>query len=175
MANEIRVRCAYCGELVPPAKHCKNCGAALPEIYVETPAPASPAFTPEAEAGISRRSRLTALLLSIFLGALGIHRFYLGKPITGVLWLLTLGLGGVGILADAIMIVSGIMVDGNGRAVVLWHPEDPQSLQDYLRTHPDDAEGAEKAIKVRKVVLICVAVLVLGMFIWGWVLPWLGA
>ena len=38
-------------------------------------------------------------LLSGF-GVLGFHRFYLGKPLSGLLWMFTLGLGGVGSLYD---------------------------------------------------------------------------
>ncbi|QDU96014.1 NINE protein [Lignipirellula cremea] len=38
--------------------------------------------------------------LLCFLGPLGIHRFYLGKPMTGVLYLLTGGLVGIGLLYD---------------------------------------------------------------------------
>ena len=36
------------------------------------------------------------LLLCIFLGTLGVHRFYEGKIRTGILWLCALGLGGIG-------------------------------------------------------------------------------
>ncbi|CAM3570936.1 NINE protein [Halomonas lysinitropha] len=41
-----------------------------------------------------------AWLLLTFLGVFGIHRFYLGKWLTGILYLLTFGLFGLGVLYD---------------------------------------------------------------------------
>lgn len=42
---------------------------------------------------------LTWILLT-FLGAFGVHRFYMGKIFTGLLYLFTLGLLGLGVLYD---------------------------------------------------------------------------
>ena len=64
---------------------------------------------------MSDKTFMAALLLCLFLGALGAHRFYVGKNWTGVLWLFTLGLLGIGILIDLIMIVTGSFKDAEGR------------------------------------------------------------
>lgn len=41
-----------------------------------------------------------AWLLLAFLGVLGIHRMYMGKWLSGILYLLTLGLCGIGVIYD---------------------------------------------------------------------------
>ena len=71
-------------------------------------------------ANISPKSRLVALLLCFFLGALGVHRFYVGKVGTGVLMLITLGGCGIWMLIDLILIVVGSFKDKDGLRVFRW-------------------------------------------------------
>ena len=67
--------------------------------------------------GKSGKSNTVALLLCLFLGALGVHRFYVGKIGTGVLQLLTLGGLGIWALIDLIMIVLQKFEDKEGNAL----------------------------------------------------------
>ena len=60
---------------------------------------------------------LITLLLCLFLGSLGIHRFYNGKTGTGILQLITLGGCGVWTLIDLIMIITGNFTDKNGNPI----------------------------------------------------------
>ncbi len=58
------------------------------------------------------------LLLCIFLGSFGIHSFYVGKKIIGIIQLLTFGVFGIWTLIDLIMILVGKFEDGRGRPLV---------------------------------------------------------
>lgn len=50
------------------------------------------------------KDKTVALLLCVFLGHFGVHRFYEGRFGTGILWMFTLGLFGIGWIADIIRI-----------------------------------------------------------------------
>jgi len=57
---------------------------------------------------------LTTLLLCIFVGFLGVHRFYTGHIAIGVVQLLTFGGCGIWWIVDLIMIATGTYTDSNG-------------------------------------------------------------
>jgi TM2 domain-containing membrane protein YozV len=58
---------------------------------------------------------MTTLLLCLFLGALGGHRFYTGHTGIGIAQLLTLGGCGIWALIDLVMIITGKFTDANGQ------------------------------------------------------------
>lgn len=65
----------------------------------------------------SSRSWLLTLLLAIFLGELGIHRFYAGKVVSGLIWMFTGGLCGVGWIIDIILVICGLFHDKEGNRI----------------------------------------------------------
>jgi len=116
---------------------CNACGAqtnALAEICIKCGAKLSKGGV---AAGVSTKSRLAVTLLSFFLGALGVHRFYAGHIATGVVmlvltivgwatsWIFFIGfapLTAVWIwnLVDFIMAVAGKFKDKQGNLIVNW-------------------------------------------------------
>lgn len=63
------------------------------------------------------KSWVVALVLCIFLGGLGVHRFYVGKVGTGILMILTFGGLGIWVLIDLILILVGSFRDKQGQAL----------------------------------------------------------
>jgi hypothetical protein len=63
----------------------------------------------------SEKDFTTTLILSIFLGWLGIDRFYLGYTGLGIAKLLTLGGCGIWQLIDIILLVTNKLPDADGR------------------------------------------------------------
>ncbi len=65
----------------------------------------------------SDKDWIVTLLLAIFIGSLGVHRFYAGKTGTGILMLLTVGGCGIWSLIDIIVIAMGNFTDAQGRQI----------------------------------------------------------
>lgn len=69
--------------MTPNEVHCRDCGAAISPRAEICPKCGVRQLT------VNRgRSRVTAALLAILLGHFGVHKFYLGKPGMGILYLL---------------------------------------------------------------------------------------
>ena len=63
---------------------------------------------------VSEKSRLVALLWCLFLGVIGAHKFYEGKYGMGVLYLLSGGVSGVGVVVDLLRYLFGTPRDKAG-------------------------------------------------------------
>jgi len=110
--------------------------------------------SPKAPAGVSSYKRLWALLLVIpgfipipIIPLAGLHRFYVGKIGTGILWFLTGGLFGIGQLIDVIMICVGQFKDRYGLPLVIWR--DSKEIKGKIPTTqaacPPQAPGRDVA------------------------------
>ena len=51
------------------------------------------------------KSKWVAFFLCLFFGVLGIHKFYEGRMLLGIVYLLTLGLCGVGVVIDLVILL----------------------------------------------------------------------
>jgi len=63
---------------------------------------------------VSNKSKSTTFLLCYFFGVFGVHRFYLGKPITGILMLLTGGGLAIWWIVDLYRIITSRLKDKQG-------------------------------------------------------------
>lgn len=62
-------------------------------------------------------NRTGLALICFFFGVFGIHRFVVGKIGTGLIWLFTGGVFGIGALVDFIMILCGTFTNSKGREI----------------------------------------------------------
>lgn len=115
-------KCGYCGYIMSVAiPQAVPTPSEIPVAQTEThtashimvQVSASPTIT----YGVSQKSKTVTLILCIFLGYLGVHKFYVGKIGGGLLYLLTGGLFGLGWLIDIIVIATGHFQDGFGLVI----------------------------------------------------------
>ena len=77
-------------------------------------------FTQQEVKSISTKSRLVVFLLCYIFGMFGAHRFYVGKKGTAVLYILTMGLFGIGMIVDTLMIILGKFTDSEDALITKW-------------------------------------------------------
>lgn len=129
------VVCPGCGAKQKDVKYCKHCGAVIAsdcvvcpkcgrqveELQREQAQAAQPQIVINNSNNNSNvntnmnggpvvvmgraKNKWVALLLCIFLGYLGIHKFYEGRVGWGLLYLFTVGLGGIGWIIDCIILL----------------------------------------------------------------------
>lgn len=110
--------CKHCGNKIPKdAVLCVHCGrqveelaqqpAAQPQIVINNENRNINTNVAAVGAGYMGKpiNKWVAFVLCLLLGYLGVHKFYEGKVGTGILYLFTLGLFGIGWLIDCIVIL----------------------------------------------------------------------
>lgn len=108
--------CSNCGRGIPNGStFCTHCGSVQSPSFQAAAQNSGPTYVNVNHVSYidcyPYRSQTVALLLCLFLGVLGAHRFYVGKIGTGLLYLFTGGLFGIGWIVDLILIVSGSFRD----------------------------------------------------------------
>lgn len=121
--------CSKCGAKIGEnTNFCPSCGAGNQLAQTVNQPPAQPVVVNVVNnnsntntnnvgygIGYAPKSRWAAFFLCLFLGYFGAHKFYLGKSGMGVLYLLTVGLFGVGWAIDTIILLFGGSRDKWGR------------------------------------------------------------
>lgn len=110
--------CKFCGSKIPfDAVLCTSCGRQVEElkqsgnnnsyqqpIIINNSNNSSNNINSGYPTG-RQKDKWVALLLCIFLGWLGVHKFYEGKILMGILYIITCGFFGIGIFVDFILIL----------------------------------------------------------------------
>ena len=119
-------RCQYCGtympvnnqqtRVAPPVQ--QPAAPVQPVIYNVINTVPDSAYQQPIRVTASSKSKWVAFFLCLCLGYLGAHKFYVGKTGTGILYLFTVGLFGIGWVIDLLVIVSGSSTDRWGRKLV---------------------------------------------------------
>lgn len=105
--------CPSCGAklLSEESQFCQQCGAKIPVKE-------SVDYDKQNKAE-SKKSGMFALILCILFGPLGIHRFYVGKKVTGILSLITGGLLGVWTIIDLVRLSQNKFRDKKGNNLII--------------------------------------------------------
>lgn len=106
--DEPHKKCPQCGGYVPADMfYCLLCGHQFPNETESLQYEDFGVVVKDVQrmTGIWK-NKWISLILCVFWGWLGIHRFYEGKTITGIIYLFTLGLLGFGWIADIVRLAA---------------------------------------------------------------------
>lgn len=105
--------CKHCGEKIEEdCVICPKCGKQVEQLRSEQPQIVINNSNQNVNTNVNRIGatgrkcdKWTAFILCLLLGFVGAHKFYEGKPGMGILYILTLGLFGIGWIIDIIAIL----------------------------------------------------------------------
>lgn len=67
---------------------------------------------------LDEQSKIASVaILLMFFGSLGVHRFFVGRIVSGILFLMTMGFLGIGVLYDGIMLMLRRFKDAEGNTI----------------------------------------------------------
>lgn len=102
--------CKFCGEkIAEEAILCTHCGRQVEQLKSEQPQVVINNANTNTNTNVNKnmgtgyggaKNKWIALLLCIFLGFLGAHKFYEGKILLGIVYLFTFGFFGLGVFID---------------------------------------------------------------------------
>jgi hypothetical protein len=96
---------------------CRGCAKEIHETAVTCPYCGASQGVAKIDDGISDKDFLATLILCLFLGVFGAHRFFVGKSGSGILQVLTLGGLGIWTLIDFVVILTGNFKDSEGKKI----------------------------------------------------------
>lgn len=94
--------CKFCAEKIPEdAVMCTHCGRQVEELKNSQQQVVINNVNNNTNNGHNgSKNKWVALLLCVFLGIFGAHKFYEGKILLGILYLVTVGFFGIGVIID---------------------------------------------------------------------------
>lgn len=113
--SEEMVKCSYCGSFLPRPAQPEPQAAPPQEVIHRVVHTWENAGQPAYYRQTSEKGKWIAFFLCLFGGHLGLHRFYTRRIGSGILYLFTFGVFGIGWVVDLILILLGNFRDSDGR------------------------------------------------------------